>query len=148
MAAPYVDSAFGAMDPDELGNVSLDEYARYVCCLHDTLTEGQFEAMKEPLMEWLKKLMATPLRNGDEIVVPTGSLFIESLVDPNPVLEDFKLKHRELDVYKVQAEVRRAELENVRLAARLLNQEWEDPDVERKIVIEGGGAIVLPQPDV
>jgi hypothetical protein len=81
-------------------------------------------------------------------VVPTGSLFIESLVDPNPVLEEFKLRHRELDVYKVQSEVRHAELENVRLAARLLNEEWEDPDIERKVVIDGGGAIVLPQPEV
>jgi hypothetical protein len=88
------------------------------------------------------------LRNGDEIVVPTGSLFIEALVDPNPILEDFKLKHRELDVYKVQEEVRKAALENIRLAARLLNDEREDPDIERKIVVEGGGSIVLPQPDI
>ena len=27
MAAPYIDSAFGAMDPDQLSNVTLDEYA-------------------------------------------------------------------------------------------------------------------------
>jgi hypothetical protein len=147
MAAPYIDAAFGAMDPDELSNVTLDEYAKYVCCLHDSLDETAYAAVKPRLLDWLRKLLATPLRNGDEIVVPTGSLFIESLVDPNPVLEEFKLKHRELDVYKVQAEVRKAELENVRLAARLLNSEREDPDIERKILIQGGGTIVLPQPE-
>lgn len=146
MAAPYIDSAFGAMDPDELSNVSLDEYSKYVCCLHHTLTEAEFDALKPRLTDWLNKLMATSLRNGDEIVVPTGSLFIESLVDPNPVLEEFKLKHRELDVYKVQEEVRRTSLENVRLAARLLNQEREDPDVEKKIVVTGTG--VTPAIDV
>jgi hypothetical protein len=147
MAAPFIDSAFGAMDPDELSNVSLEEYAKYVCCLHDSLDEAGFEAIKQELVGWLKKLLATQVRNGDEIVVPTGSLFIEALVDPNPVLEQFKLEHRELDVYKVQAEVRRAELENIRLAARLLHDEREDPDIERKILIEGGGTLVLPQPD-
>jgi hypothetical protein len=139
MAAPYIDSAFGAMDPDELSNVSLDEYSKYVCCLHDTLDEAKFNAMKPQLIEWLKKLMATPLRNGDEIVVPTGSLFIESLVDPNSIVEEFKLRHRELDVYKVQEDVRRAGLENLRFAARLLNNEREDPDIEKKIVVQGNG---------
>ena len=59
------------------------------------------------------------------------------------MLEDFKLKHRELDVYKVQEEVRKAELENLRLAARLLNDEREDPDIEKKIVIEGNAAVVV-----
>jgi hypothetical protein len=146
MAAPYIDRAFGAMDPDELSNVNLDEYSKYVCCLHDKLSEAEFDAIKLQLKAWLEKLLATPLRNGDEIVVPTGSLFIESLVDPNPILEDFKLRHRELDVYKVLEEVRRGGLENLRLAARLLNAEREDPDIEKKIVVTGSG--VAPGIDV
>jgi hypothetical protein len=146
MAAPFIDSAFGAMDPDELSNVNLEEFSKYVCCLHHQLSESEFAELKEPLRAWLEKLMATPLRNGDEIVVPTGSLFIESLVDPNPILEDFKLKHRELDVYKVQEEVRHAGLENLRLAARLLNHEREDPDIEKKVVVQGRG--VSPGIDV
>ena len=136
MAAPYVDSAFGAMDPDELSNVSLDDYAKYVCCLHDSMEESAFNAIKPQLEEWLKRLLAAPLRNGDEIVIPTGSLFIESLVDQHPILEDYKLKHRELDVFKVQEEVRKAGLENLRLAARLVSQEYEDPDIEKKIVLD------------
>ena len=147
MAAPYIDSAFGAMDPEELSNVNLDEYSKYVCCLHDRLPADQFEAIKPQLRAWLDKLLATPLRNGDEIVVPTGSLFIESLVDANPILEDFKLKHRELDVYKVQEDVRKAALENIRLASRLVNSEREDPAIDKKIVVEGISSIVLPQPD-
>ena len=117
MAAPYVDSAFGAMDPDELANVNLEEYSRYVCCLHDTLPAAQFDALKPQLKSWLEKLLATPLRNGDEIVVPTGSLFIEALVDQNPMLEDFKLRHRELDVFNVDQDIRKKAFENLRLAA-------------------------------
>lgn len=145
MAAPYIDTAFGAMDPDEMSNVNLEEYSKYVCCLHKHLATQEFEALKPQLKAWLDKLLATPLRNGDEIVVPTGSLFVASLVDPNPVLEDFKLKHRELDVFKVQEEVRKAGLENIRLAARLLNDERDDPDIEKKIVVQGA---VSPTIDV
>jgi hypothetical protein len=140
MAAPYIDSAFGAMDPDQLANVSLDQFSKYVCCLHEHLAPDEFDALKQPLKEWLEKLLASPLRNGDEIVVPTGSLFIESLVDENPILEDFKLMHRELDVYKAEQEVRKAGLENLRLAARLLNQEREDPDIEKVVLVRGNGA--------
>jgi len=45
----------------------------------------------------------------------------------------------------VQAEVREAELENIRLTARLLSGEREDPDIDRKIVIEGGEpGVVVP----
>ena len=108
MAAPYIDATFGAMDPDELANVSLDTYAKYICCLHDRMSEDDFEAIKPKLKQWLAKLLSSPLRNGDEVVVPTGSLFMQSLVDQNPVLEDFKLRHRELDVYKVDMDVRKA----------------------------------------
>ena len=54
------------------------------------------------------------------VIVPTVSLYIEALVGTHPLLEDFKLIHRALDVKKVQAEVRHAELENIRLAARAL----------------------------
>ena len=136
MAAPYIDEAFGAMDPDEMSNVNLEEFSKYICCLHHE-DPDEYERLKPVLKEWLSKLLSDPLRNGDEIIIPTGSLFIEMLPSDKSLLEDFKLKHREWDVYKVQAEVRRMELENIRYAARLLKDEREDPDVERKIVIEG-----------
>ncbi len=48
---------------------------------------------------------------------------------------------------KVQAEVRHAELENIRLAARALEGKLEDPDIEKKIVIEGEPASIAIQPD-
>ena len=139
MAAPYVDDAFGAMDPDQLSNVSLEEFSKFICCLHDESPE-KYEVLKPVLKAWLEQLLADPLRNGDEIVIPTGSMFIELLPSDRSLLEDFKLKHREWDVYKVQAEVRRMELENVRYAARLLSAEMEDPDIEKKIVVTGNGA--------
>jgi hypothetical protein len=100
---------------------------------------ADFDAIKLQLKGWLEKLLADSLRNGDEIVIPTSALFIEALVDQNSNLEDFKLKHRELDVFKVEQEVRKAGLENLRLAARLVNEERGDPDIEKKIVVQGVG---------
>ncbi len=70
--------------------------------------------------------------------MPSDQLYIEALPGTHPILEDFKLIHRALDVKKVQAEVRHAELENLRLAARLANGEYGDPDIEKKIIVETG----------
>lgn len=142
MAMPFIDSAFGAMDPDQLSNINLDEYAKYVCCLHDNLPTAEYEKLKPMLKQWLQELLADPLRNGDEIIVPSGSLYIEVLASGHNLLEGFKQRHRVLDVQKVQAEVRGMELENIRYAARLLADEREDPRIEKKIVVEGNGVNV------
>ncbi|HKB85304.1 MAG TPA: hypothetical protein VKD08_03970, partial [Ignavibacteriaceae bacterium] len=139
MAAPFIDEAFGAMDPDELSNINLGEFSKYICCLHDE-DPAEYERLKPVLKDWLGKLLADPLRNGDEIIIPTGSLFIEMLPSDKSLLEDFKLKHREWDVYKVQAEVRKMELENIRYAARLLNLERSDPEIDKEIRIDGNGS--------
>lgn len=137
MAAPYIDNAFGAMDPDELSNVSLNDYSKYVCCLHEKLTEAEFLAIKPQLKAWLEKLLADPLRNGDEIVIPTNSLFIESLPGVHPLLEDFKLKHRELDVQNAAEDLRTKQLEDLRRVSLLLSNDFDDPKIDKRIVIEG-----------
>src|SRR5262249_13802373 len=95
-----------------------------------------------------KKLIIERLTSGrtedDRVIVPTTSLYLEALVGAHPLLENFKLIHRALDVKKVQAEVRHAELENIRLAVRALDCQYEDPDIEKKIVIENGNGVLVP----
>ena len=90
----------------------------------------------------IDRLTSTRKEN-DLVIVPTSSLYIEALVGTHPLLEDFKLIHRALDVKKVQSEVRHAELENIRLAARSLKGKDEDPDVEKKIIVENGKDVVV-----
>jgi len=138
MAMPYVDASFGAMDPDQLSNVSLEDFSRYVCCLRQELSADDFNALKDTLKGWLKMLLEDPLRNGDEIIVPTSSLYIEMLLSSNTLLEDFKLLHREWDVYKVQEEVQLQALENLRVTKRVLEDKLEDPKIDKKIVVQGG----------
>lgn len=133
-------------DPDEFANYTVDELQALAECLYrqnkTTFTNHRNE---------IKKLIIDRLISGraedDRVVVPTNSLYIECLVGTHPLLEDFKLAHRALDVKKVQAEVRHAELENIRLAARALEGEREDPDIEKKIVIETdqNGTTVVPE---
>jgi hypothetical protein len=137
MMRPYVDDLMGLADPDAMGNWTLDDFARYVCGIKKTSTAEEFNAMLPTLKTYHQRLLSSPRRTVDEVIIPTGSLFIEALPGKHPILEDFKLQHRKVDVQKVQAEVRHAELENLRAAARILAGEREDPDIEKKIVIEG-----------
>jgi hypothetical protein len=143
MAMPYVDASFGAMDPDQLSNVSLEDYALYVCALRKQMTADEFDKLKVTLKGWLELLLADPLRNGDEIIVPTSSLYIEMLLSANSLLEDFKLFHREWDVYKIEEEVQLAALENLRVSRRILEDKLEDPKTDKRILVEGGVATSL-----
>lgn len=143
MMAPYLDAELGLRDPDAMGNLTLVEFERYIECLK-TQEGFDYAAVKDELERQLKQLLMDPLRDGEEIVVPTDSLYIEALVGAHPLIEDFKLRHRALDVMKVKAEVRQVELENLRKAARLAAGERDDPDIDRKIVIEGAASVVVP----
>ncbi len=145
MMVPYVDSELGLRDPDELGNWTLESFAEYVCCLKKRLSPSVFNdpKLKERLRRQYLELLQSPRREYEEIIVPTGELFIEALPGAHPLLEDFKLRHRAMDVEKVRAEVQRQQLENLRLAARLLAGELEDPEIDRKILVQGASANVV-----
>jgi len=77
------------------------------------------------------------------VIVPSDSLYIEALPGTHPLLEDFKLIHRAIDVKRAQAEARKAELENLRLAARLSRGDLRDPDVDKVVVIEGDRPVTV-----
>ncbi|MCB1761729.1 MAG: hypothetical protein KDI27_01150 [Gammaproteobacteria bacterium] len=146
MMAPYVDNGFALLDPDEAGNMSLQDFARLVCCLHDKLEPERFDEIKPLLKKHYAQLLKSTGGATQRLVVPTGSLFIVALPGTHALLEDFKLMHRALDVKKVQAEVREAELENIRAAARLLVFEdtpgmLDDPDIDKLIMVKGDKAI-------
>jgi hypothetical protein len=77
------------------------------------------------------------------VIVPSNSLYIEALPGTHPLLEDFKLIHRAIDVKKAQAEARKAELENLRLGARLANEELSDPDIDKVVLVRNGQQITV-----
>jgi hypothetical protein len=107
-----------------------------------TTVDGETFTLAQ-LKQRLEEYVSTGRRSMDEIIVPTGQLFIEALPGSHPVLEDFKLLHRIEDVRKVKAEVRHAELENLRLAARVLAGQLRDPDIEKTILVEGNPGVAI-----
>ena len=80
-----------------------------------------------------------------DVVVPTDLLFIEALPGKHPLLEDFKLVHRSLDVEKVAAERDALKLENIRRTARLLAGDYKDPEVDKLISLEGTPTSVITE---
>ncbi|MGH3741750.1 MAG: hypothetical protein ACRDT1_10505, partial [Micromonosporaceae bacterium] len=140
MTTPYYDPFSGLHDPDTLADWTLAEFADYVCCLREHSTNDEFLSYLEGLIEVYRRLQEREANN-NELVVPTGSLYIEALPGAHPILEDFKLAHRAIDVKKAQGETRGAEMENLRMAARLLAGEREDPTIEKKVVVEGASSV-------
>lgn len=134
----------GLKDPDEIAYF-LENFPRL---WDEAQTKGTAEINKvqftpAELKEKLKSYVSTTARSTEEIIVPTGQLFIEALPGTHPLLEDFKMEHRFMDINKVKAEVRRAELENLRLAERILEGKLEDPDIEKKIVVQGNAGVTV-----
>jgi hypothetical protein len=133
-------------DPDEFGDYTVDEIEELAACCYKR-DKKTFEKHKNEFKQMIIDRLSSQRTESELVVVPTTSLYIEALVGTHPLLEDFKLIHRALDVKKVQAEVRHAELENIRLASRALKGKDEDPDIEKKIIIESDNRHVTVAPD-
>lgn len=143
----YVDfDASGAFlsDPDQTADIDPSTVEAAMAVIK-TKAPDTFAANGDKFVDVMVQLLSHAAQ--EMVIVPSDQLYIEALPGTHPILEDFKLIHRALDVKKVQAEVRHAELENLRLAARLVDGEYGDPDVEKKIVIEGDTDKLVVEPD-
>lgn len=144
MMQDYVDEYMGVRSPDPVHDYSTDELLKLAeeVWHHEDTTEGQHEALRQLILDRLN----SPVLDDDLIVLPTGQLYIEALKGSHALLEDFKLKHRKMDMLKVKEEVRAEQLENLRKALRLVNETGsilDDPDVDKKVIVEGGGDITV-----
>ena len=140
MLTEFIDNYLGVHDPDGSDDFDAETF--------DLAWNEAAEKDKDKLKADLVTYITAVRRSTDEIIVPTGQLFIEALPGSHPLLEDFKLLHRMEDVRKVKAEVRHAELENLRLASRLVGGQakpklLEDPDIDRKIVVDGNATTIV-----
>ena len=129
-----VDPATGviAQDPDPMASLTIEQLTAVWNSM--TAANPNFTAQNQ---QYFEEIMTRLLSAQDPqmVIVPSTSLYIEALPGTHPLLEDFKLIHRAIDIKKAQAEARHAELENLRLAARLSNSELGDPDIEKMVVV-------------
>ena len=138
----HIDNITGvtAADPEPGADFTLDELQAAKEHIHakdwDSFASNE-AAFEEIMLRLLSK--QTP----EMVIVPSNSLYIEALPGTHPLLEDFKLIHRAIDVKKAQAEARKAELENLRLGARLANEELGDPDIDKVVVVKNGQPITV-----
>lgn len=150
MMIPYLDAALGLHDPDEEGSMTPEAFARHARDLYRrrrrTLSEDGQEELRDHLRRQYRRIAERSRLKGEEITVPTNSLYIEALPGAHPLLEDFKLAHRIIDVRKAQAETRKLEMENLRYAARIIAGERNDPDVDKQVIVDSPGVIVDPEP--
>lgn len=145
MMTPYIDTELGVHDPDELGSWTPEDFVTHVKLLRETLPTADFDQLLPLLEDQYRRLISAPRRAEDEVVIPSHSLYIDALPGTHANLEDFKLRHRAVDVQEARAKVRRLELENLRFASRVLAKERDDPEIDKKITIQGtNGPIVVP----
>src|SRR5262249_17388009 len=124
-----------AVDPEPGADLCIDQLQTAMAHIYAKHPEAfaRNEAKFEEIMLRLLSRQAPEM-----VIVPSDSLYIEALPGTHPLLEDFKLIHRAIDVKRAQAEDRKAEFENLRLGARLANGELGDPDIDKVVVVESG----------
>ncbi|TMK70218.1 MAG: hypothetical protein E6G50_09435 [Actinobacteria bacterium] len=147
MMTPYLDSELGIHDPDELGSWTPEDFAQYARCLQDQLkdqlSDSDFAALQSQLRDQYKQIVSNPALLNDTVIVPTSSLYIEALPGAHPLLENFKLEHRAIDVQRAKADTRKVEMENLRYAARILDAQLTDPEIDKQVVVEGAAGVTV-----
>lgn len=148
--APYLDAHEVLSDPsDPAANWTLGDLRAYADYLRSRVAAGAmsqatFDSDHAPfLRRVLEELITDPRPSDTMIIVPTDSLYAELLTSGMSLIEPFKREHRSLDVGKVRAEVREAELENLRRALRLDKGELADPNMDdfERHLLKGQGQL-------
>jgi hypothetical protein len=129
-----------AADPDPYSGMTLDQLKAAMAAIY-AKAPASFQDHEPEFQEVMMRLLSDATQQ--MVVVPSNSLYIEALPGTHPLLEDFKLIHRALDVKRAQADVRRAELENLRLAARLEDGEYGEPHVDKVVVVGEGQNVTV-----
>ena len=149
MTVGFLDGYYGVRDPGLGASFSagdLLEYARSVW------NDPQIALTDEERDRLGKLIVDAGHRNPGyeaEVVLPTGKVWMEALKGGQALLEPFKLAHRGLDVLKVEEEVRRDRIDNLRRVQRIGQTDplLGDPDVEKTTIVRGVGDGIVIDPD-
>ncbi len=115
MMVPYLDPVLRLRDPDEAGNWTLTGLPQIMLCVWPKEHLSQKQSSRSDCRGWRRCISGRRrprMRAREEIIVPTGSLFIEAL--PGRSTESWRTSSSCTGAWtlkKAQAEVRMAELE-------------------------------------
>lgn len=137
-----------AVDPD-LQASHLDDLQRARDLLESWDRESfhAYDEIEITLTQLLRRIELQQEARTEEIIVPTDGLYIEALPGRHPVLEDFKLRHREVDVLRAVAELKAAQLENLRLEGRLRSLDFSDASIDKVIHVDGASQAIVDTGD-
>jgi hypothetical protein len=126
MAAEYLDPVSGVADPGELSGISAGELIEY---LQEAIGLGLLDKQQLTRFKRVAHRLLREQRDwADELVLPTGQLFLEALRGDTTLLEPFKLVHRGLDVLAAEEDVRTKRIDALRRVRKLAQSELErDP---------------------
>ena len=110
---------------NDTGNAEDMPYVR-----KSVLFEEVFDEVKPELRATLRKLLQSSRREEDIVIPCEDGLYIEALPGAHSVMEQFKQLHRIIDVKTAQADLRGKELNNIRRAELILQENLADPDIE------------------
>lgn len=145
MLHAFFDDYFGTRDPAYGRPYTGQELLEYAREVWNDPEVGLTDAEKARLADAIVEAMLRFPDAVQEVVLPTGKLFMEALKGDQTLLEPFKLAHRGLDVLKVEEEVRAARVETLRRAARIAGDQLDlDPaEVEKFVVVKSEASPVI-----
>jgi hypothetical protein len=126
MAAEYLDPVSGVADPGALSGISTGELVDYIeaAIQLGILSGGQLDRLKR-----LARRLHREQRDwADDLVLPTGQLFLDALKGETTLLEPFKLVHRGLDALSAEEDVRAKRIDALRRVRKVARSDLErDP---------------------
>ncbi len=136
LAVPFLSGRAGVHDPDAASNVTVADLEVYTDCLRKAMDTPAFDAILPKVLGTLERRLDHPRPDSEEIVIPTGSLFIELLPGKHSAMESFQRQHRRVDVADAVADVITKRLEHLRVAARIAADKLGDPSTEKVVVAD------------
>lgn len=141
MLHAYVDDYYGVRDPADGRAYTGQDLLAYARDVWNDPDVGLTADDKTRLAAMIAEALLERPDAVQEIVLPTGQLFMEALKGDQTLLEPFKLAHRGLDVMKVEEELRAMRIDALRRASRISGDELDvDPTGVEKFVIVRGNA--------
>lgn len=130
----FVNQGKGPSDEDEK-----DEMIQYVPELR---LENEILGSKEAMEKHEPKIFDTYYpeylfrkEQSRRFLLETNNIVLDLIPGTGSVLEEFKLKHRKIDVEKAEEEKKKMMLENERRQSLLDAKQYGDPDIEKVVVV-------------